>query len=127
LEGRIEDTIVTSKGFRTEQEIIDFVMAWPNVDFAQLVQRSDKRCDLLVVERESGQTNLGDLSDATREFLGDEMEVRPRLVSTIKPEVSGKFRFVKSTSFEHFHEVTPSQTPYESEGVLKADRSIPIS
>lgn len=124
LEGRMEDTLITSKGIRTEKEIIDFLMRWPNVEFAQLVQRSETRCDLLVVEKESGRTNLGDLSDATREFLGEEIEVRPRLVSTIKPEVSGKFRFVKSTSFEHFHEGTPMQALYGSKGALQTDQTI---
>jgi phenylacetate-CoA ligase len=124
LEGRMEDTIVTSRGIRTEKEIIDFLMRWPNIEFAQLVQRSETRCDLLVVEKESGKTNLYDLSDATNKFLGDEIEVRPRLVSTIKPEVSGKFRFVKSTSFEHFHEGTPIQALHKPKGALQTDQTI---
>ena len=124
LEGRMEDTLITSKGIRTEKEIIDFLMRWPNIEFAQLVQRSETRCDLLVVEKESGGTDLGDLSDAAREFLGEEIEVRPRLVSTIKPEVSGKFRFVKSTSFEHFHESTPMQALHKSNGALQTDQTI---
>jgi len=126
LEGRMEDTIVTSRGIRTEQEIIDFLLEWPNVEFAQLVQRSETRCDLLVVEKEDGKTNLHDLSDATKGFLGEEMEVRPRLVSTIKPEVSGKFRFVKSTSFEHFHEGTLEQTSLRSEGMLQSEKTVPL-
>jgi hypothetical protein len=120
----MEDTLITSKGIRTEEEIIDFLVRWPNVEFAQLVQRSETRCDLLVVEKESGGTKLGDLSDATREFLGEEIEVRPRLVSTIKPEVSGKFRFVKSTSFEHFHEDTPMQALHKSKGASQTDQTI---
>ena len=99
----MDDTLVTSKGIRTEKEITDFLMTWPNLEFSQLIQRNDTKCDLLVVEKEEGKTNLGDLADATRSFLGDEMSVRPRLVSTIKPEVSGKFRFVKSSSFKNFH------------------------
>ena len=123
----MEDTLITSKGIRTEKEIIDFLMEWSNIEFAQLVQRSETRCDLLVVEKESGRTNLGDLADATREFLGEEIEVRPRLVSTIKPEVSGKFRFVKSTSFEHFHEGTPMQALHKSKGALQTDQTISAS
>ena len=124
LEGRIEDTIITSKGIRTEREIIDFLMDWPNVEFGQLVQRDERRCDLLVVEKDRGKTNLNDLAEAMRGFLGDEMEVRPRLVSTIKPEVSGKFRFVKSTSFEHFHEGTPIQALHKPKGALQTDQTI---
>jgi len=126
LEGRMEDTLITSKGIRTEKEIIDFLMGRPNIEFAQLVQRSETRCDLLVVEKESGKTNLYDLSEATNKFLGDEIEVRPRLVSTIKPEVSGKFRFVKSTSFEHFHEGTPEQASHQSKGMLQVDQTISL-
>jgi phenylacetate-CoA ligase len=103
LEGRMEDTLVTSKGLRTEKEITEFLMKWPNVEFFQLVQRNDTKCDLLIVEREDGLMDLKDLAEAMNSFLGDEMSVRPRLVSTIKPEVSGKFRFVKSNSFMHFH------------------------
>ena len=124
LEGRMEDTLITSKGIRTEKEIIDFLMDGQTLSSASLSSADETRCDLLVVEKESGRTNLGDLADATREFLGDEIEVRPRLVSTIKPEVSGKFRFVKSTSFEHFHEGTPMQALHKSKGALQTDQTI---
>lgn len=129
LEGRLQDTIVTSDGARTAQEIIDFFAAAPNVAFAQLVQRTETRCDLLVVEQERGRTNLADLGDAAGEFLGEGMLVRPRLVSTVKPEVSGKFRFVKSTSYERFHETAPSPrthaAPAAIDGALhlQAERS----
>jgi phenylacetate-CoA ligase len=109
LEGRLQDTIVTSKGIFTAQAIIEFFDAYPNIEFFQLVQRSEARCDLLVVEKERGQTNMHDVSDAAEDFLGEEMQIRPRLVSTIKPEVSGKFRFVKSTSYHLFHEVVSTQ------------------
>ncbi len=104
VEGRMEDTLVTSKGIRTEKEITDFLMPWPNLEFFQLVQRSETRCDLLVVEKEQNKTDLQLLANAVKGLLGDEINIRPRLVSTIKPEVSGKFRFVKSTSFQAFHE-----------------------
>lgn len=103
LEGRMDDMLVTSKGLRTEKEITELVMAWPNVEFFQLVQRSPAGCDLLVVERQERKTALGDLAAAVESFLGEEMSVRPRLVSAIKPEVSGKFRFVKSSSFTEIH------------------------
>jgi phenylacetate-CoA ligase len=104
VEGRIQDTLVTSKGIRTEMEITDFLMTWRNIEFAHLVQRSDTRCDLLVVEKDAGETDLKNLEESVRDLLGDEMNIRVRLVSTIKPEVSGKFRFVKSASFQKFHE-----------------------
>jgi phenylacetate-CoA ligase len=109
LEGRLQDTMVTSKGIFTAQAIIEFFGAYSNIEFFQLVQRSENRCDLLVVEKARGQTSLHDLSDAAGDFLGEEMQIRPRLVSTIKPEVSGKFRFVKSTSYHCFHEIAPAQ------------------
>lgn len=105
VEGRLQDTIVPSKNIHTAQQIIEFFYQYPNIDFAQLVQRSETRCDLLVVEKEDGRIHLKDLSDAAREFLGEEMQVRPRLVSTIKPEESGKYRFVKSKSYKHFHAI----------------------
>jgi len=116
VEGRLQDTIITSKGTRTEQEIIDFIGAWPNVEFFQLVQRDDRRCDLLIVEEEQGHTNLNDLADATAEFLGGGLRVRPRIVSTIKPEVSGKFRFVKSTSYGYFHKGKVEKKPTLADG-----------
>jgi phenylacetate-CoA ligase len=104
LEGRMEDTLVTSAGIRTEKEISNYLMTWPDLDFTQLVQRNDTQCDLLVVPKDGRETNLSDLSGAMKELLGGEMNVRPRVVSTIKPEVSGKFRYVISTSFGNFHE-----------------------
>ncbi|MBU1627718.1 hypothetical protein KKB18_10155 [bacterium] len=119
IEGRFLDTIVTSKGIFTSQRINEFFTAYPNIDFFQLVQRSENRFDLSVVEKESGCTNLHDLSDAAENFFGEEIKVRPRLVSTIKPEESGKFRFVKSFSHQHFHEITPSYNqPLKEQMVL---------
>jgi len=106
LEGRLQDTIVTSRGIVTEREILDFVGSWPNIEFAQLVQRNGNSCDLLVVEAAPGRTDLSALALATSDLLGADIFVRPRLVSTIRPEVSGKFRFVKSTSYGRLHAET---------------------
>jgi len=103
VEGRIQDTMVTSKGIFSAQEIIEFYSDRDNIQFTQLVQRSDTRCDLLIVEKIKGKTDLEDIAVQSNTFLGPEMRIRPRIVSTIKPEVSGKFRFVKSTSFSRFH------------------------
>ena len=103
VEGRMQDTIITAKGVFTSQNIIEFISQFANIEFFQLVQRDDSRCDLLIVEKERGQTNQHDVSDAVQDFIGDELKVRPRIVSTIKPEASGKFRFVKSKSYHHFH------------------------
>ncbi len=103
VEGRVQNTIVTSRGITTEREIVDSLAAWPSVEFAQLVQRNETRCDILIVEGESGKPDLGAVAEATGALLGGGMHIRPRVVSTIKPEVSGKFRFVKSTSFERIH------------------------
>jgi phenylacetate-CoA ligase len=119
IEGRFQDTIVTSKGIFTTQQIMDFFASFTNVDFFQIVQRDETRFDLLVVEKEDGKTNLNDLSDAVEEYLGSENKVRPRLVSTITPEESGKFRFVKSTSFQRFHEIPVSNVPSKKHQILK--------
>ncbi len=118
LEGRMEDTLVTSRGIRTERQITEFLMSWPNSEFSQLVQRNNKQCDLLVVEKEKGQTNLKDFADAVQELLGNEMHIRPRLVSTIKPEISGKFRFVKSASFADFHDSIALEKGHQFEEIL---------
>ncbi|MFC1824352.1 phenylacetate--CoA ligase family protein [Thermodesulfobacteriota bacterium] len=116
LEGRLQDTIVTSRGIRTSEQIMNHILGWPNIEFAQLVQRSEARCDLLVVEKERGRTRLSDLGDSVSDFLGGDLQIRPRLVSTIKPEASGKFRFVKSLSYERFHESKPIPFPAETRG-----------
>ncbi len=105
LEGRIQNTMVTSRGIVTEREICDFMSGWPDIEFSQLVQRSATNCDLLIVGRNSGRPDFEALADATSNLLGKQMVVRPRIVSTIKPEASGKFRFVKSSSFDLFHEI----------------------
>jgi phenylacetate-CoA ligase len=106
VEGRLQDTIVTSERVYSAKDIIDFYDGFNNVQFAQLVQKSEKRCDLLIVEEKKGKTDLDKLVAESQRFFSGDLQIRPRFVSTIKPEVSGKFRFVKSASFKKLHDVT---------------------
>lgn len=127
VEGRLQDTMVTSNGIFTSQMVTDYFNGLENIEFFQMTQRDDARCDLLIVEKNRGQTNKKELAAAVQEYLGSELRIRPRLVSTIKPEVSGKFRFVKSKSVHRFHNGTspvPETAEYQSEPVIQPEDDI---
>lgn len=101
VEGRLQDAIVTRQGkVITNDQMMDFFYNRDDVGEFQLVEKRPGKMELLVVPR-NGQAPQGDQITADlRGFLEDDVQIDVYPVQTIKPETSGKFRFVKSQSFK---------------------------
>lgn len=68
----------------------------------QLVERRPGRFDLLVVSPPEAPADLTAVGTAFARLLDDPEQLDVFPVETIYPEATGKFRFVKSSSFESF-------------------------
>jgi phenylacetate-CoA ligase len=101
LEGRIEDLIVAPNGrVFTGDFFQDFFFLQPDVRFFQLNQQARNRFELLLVPT-NGECDRQRIVTDLQEHLGS-VQVDCYQVKSIKPEVSGKFRYVKSTTYEDF-------------------------
>lgn len=101
IEGRLEDTLVTAEGIAySNDQMMDFFYGRGDVDQFQLREGDSGELSLDVVPANGGPPPTPRLSEELREFLASDVEVRVRPVKSIRPEASGKFRFIHSRSFE---------------------------
>jgi len=100
IEGRVEDTLVMNQGgVFTNDQLMDFFYQRDEVDQFQLVQQKGDRLDLTIVPSDGAALDLRNLASEVTDFLRADAPVRVFDARTIHPEVSGKFRFVKSSSY----------------------------
>lgn len=101
VEGRLQDTLITRQGkVVTNDQVMDFFYNRDDVGEFQLVEKKQGKMELMVVSS-NGQVPDGEqITSDLREFLEDDVAIDVYPVQTIKPEASGKFRFVKSQSFQ---------------------------
>ncbi len=100
VEGRLEDTVVTCGGkIFTNDQLMDYFYGRTDVSEFQIIEKQPGKMDLLVVPT-NGDLPADQLKGDLRKLFDDEVEVNVFPVKTIKPEASGKFRFVKSASHE---------------------------
>ncbi len=101
VDGRLQDTIVTRQGkLVTSDQVMDFFYHRRDVSEFQIIEKRPGKVDLLVVPTNGQPPSESDLGHRLRALLEDDVDVTIYNVKTIKPEASGKFRFVKSCSFE---------------------------
>jgi phenylacetate-CoA ligase len=101
VEGRVEDTLVNSKGeFFTSDRVFDFFQSMKGIDNFQLIEKSKGVFELLFVPRhgDEGLDKEGIVAEFRR-FFDANASVKAFPVKSIKAEDGGKFRFVKSRSF----------------------------
>ncbi|MAE68161.1 MAG: hypothetical protein CMJ18_28255 [Phycisphaeraceae bacterium] len=102
VEGRVQDVIVTGDGgIVTNDQIMDFIYARGDVDEFQLTERTPGRFELLVVPAPGAVTSSRVDHDVLA-LLGPGATVKRFDVRSIEPESSGKFRFVRSATFDRF-------------------------
>ena len=101
VEGRVEDTISNSKGeLFTSDQIFDFFHGFKEIDNFQLIEKSRGNFDLLCVPNDGTHIDKERIMMKFKSFIDSDVTVKPYIINTIKAEDGGKFRFVKSKSFE---------------------------
>jgi len=101
--GRLQDLIVCADGSAvTEEEIMEAFYFDHGLDHFQLVERKRGAFDLMVLPAPGQELDLETLREAAGDLLGNPKRLDVFPVDTIYPEATGKFRFVKSASYEDF-------------------------
>lgn len=97
VEGRVEDAIELADGsLLSNDKIMDFFYQRPEIDQFQLIQRAPSEFELLVVPQPDHEPGANGLVAELKELLGHPQAVDLRVVASVAPETSGKFRFVKA-------------------------------
>ncbi len=101
VEGRVEDTIANSKGelFASDQ-VFDFFHGLGGIDNFQLTEKSRGHFELLCVPDHGASLHKEKIAHEFKNFFDPDASVKIYAVKTIKAEDGGKFRFVKSKSFD---------------------------
>jgi len=100
IEGRIEDTLSNPRGdLFTSDQVFDFFHGMKEIDNFQLIEKSKSNFDLLWVPKKGADINQEKIVQEFKQFFSLDVSVRLYAVKTIKAEDGGKFRFIKSKSF----------------------------
>lgn len=101
--GRLDETVVLPSGdFVTPDELTDTMITTPGAAFSRLIQQGEDRF-LIEVAPAAEALDEGELVQRVTKLLGPDAKIRVRRVRRIPPEDSGKYRLIRSTSFENFH------------------------
>jgi phenylacetate-CoA ligase len=101
VEGRVQDTLSNRNGeLFTSDQVFDFFHAFGEIDNFQLIERSKGEFDLLVVPDNGEDLDKEKITQEFNRFFDMNASVRTYAAKTIKAEDGGKFRFVKSKSFD---------------------------
>lgn len=104
LEGRVQDAIVNETGgITTSDSIMDLFYSREEIDEFQLIEKRPGKFELLVVASNGAVPTAEALTPQLGELIGQPVELEVFPVRTIKPEGSGKFRYVKSCSHERLN------------------------
>lgn len=115
LEGRVEDTIVTSDGrFVTPERVACTLYGGSTIDQFQLIENDNGSCELRYVDRLDTRFDSNTLVELLRPLLGADRRIVVRRVRSIAPESSGKFRHVKSCSFSRILQGATQAAPEDS-------------
>lgn len=80
--------------------MFDFFHGLDEVDNFQLIEKSKGAFDLLLVPGNGTGVDKEGIAQAFKKFFDPSASVKAFTVNSIKAEDGGKFRFVKSKSFE---------------------------
>ncbi|MGC9319169.1 MAG: phenylacetate--CoA ligase family protein [Armatimonadota bacterium] len=101
--GRLQGLLITSSGAPvTEEQIMDLAYFDLGLEHFQLVERRPGQFDLMVVAAPEGTADMRTVREAFAHLLDEPERLEVFPVETIYPEATGKFRFVKSASYERF-------------------------
>jgi len=101
--GRLQNLIVTGEGRPvTEEELLDLAYSDLGLEHFQLVERKRGQFDLSVVAQPGEDLDQAAIKSAFSDALDGPRRLDVFPAQTIHAEATGKFRFVKSASYEDF-------------------------
>lgn len=100
IEGRVRETIPHEGGLLTAAAVYEALDQVPGLDFFQVVERAPGRLELRLVPAEGGRLETADAVAALEDLIEGDVEIRPRVVRSLRAEESGKFVFVKALERE---------------------------
>lgn len=103
VEGRLQDLIVTKdKRILTTQFFFDKFLNYPGIELFQLLQMQPDKYKFLIVRDENYNLDFKQIRDMLHKVLGENSQMEIKCVEYIKPAPSGKYRLVKSSTYEDF-------------------------
>ncbi|PAY16588.1 hypothetical protein CKO51_25775 [Rhodopirellula sp. SM50] len=94
--GRAHDVIVDREGgWCTTDDVVDFLESQPVVDSAQVSVKSKGWYEIAAVAIRNASIERGVLAASFAQWIGGQPRVDVNVVSTLRPEAGGKFRYVR--------------------------------
>jgi phenylacetate-CoA ligase len=113
VEGRLQDLIITAKGKAIpSRQILELFLGHPGIKLFQLIQHAPDQFDFNFVQDNPGRgINLSGIRDKFEIILGSDADIRMQAVDYIRSASSGKYRLIRSSSFEPFRCVSDKKKP----------------
>ena len=97
VQGRVQDCLVAETGeILTSDQVVDCVLQNENVLGVQIDIHQPHELALQLVPKNGESLKVGNINESLEHFLGKGWNISSRIVPTILPEPSGKYRFVKN-------------------------------
>ena len=111
--GRLQDLIITAKGdVIPSQKILETFLPYPGLKLFQLIQHAPDQFDFKFVEdKPNSNIDPGDIQNKLKILLGSAVNIRMAAVDYIRSASSGKYRLVRSSTFEPFRCVSEKKSP----------------
>ena len=103
VEGRLQDLIITKDGkILTTELFLESFLNYPGIVLFQLLQLGPDKYEFLIVRDEDYEFDLGQIRCTLHKHLGEDSRIEIKFVEYIEPAPSGKYRLVKSCSYDQF-------------------------
>jgi len=103
VEGRLQDLIITNDGkVLTTHFFLEKFLNYPGIRLFQLLQYRGDRFEFRIVRRDNANIDTVRLKNILYELLGKRVQIEINFTDYIKPQPSGKYRLVRSSTYEKF-------------------------
>ena len=103
IDGRLQDVFVDAEGrVRTSTDLLDYLIEQPGLGLFQLVQIAPDHYRFQYTGDSDDSVDRAWLERSLRGKLGKRSRIDLRVVDSVAPAPSGKFRFVASSSYQAF-------------------------
>ncbi len=111
--GRLQDLIISREGAPIpSKEVIGAFLDYPGVKLFQCIQRNAETIDFKVVKDDpSVRLDIEQIKKGIKSLLGDRIDIDVQEVDYIRSASSGKYRLVRSATYEPFRCVEEQKRP----------------